>query len=67
VSAKTLKDYEEMLTEQGFLRIHKSYLVNLKFAVKFSKANSTLILEDYTTLEVSRRKKEAVINALFNK
>lgn len=67
VSAKTLKEYEEMLTEQGFLRIHKSYLVNLKFAVKFSKANSTLILQDYTTLEVSRRKKDAVINALFNK
>ena len=67
VSAKTLKEYEEMLTGQGFLRIHKSYLVNLKFAVKFSKANSTLILQDYTTLEVSRRKKEAVINALFNK
>ncbi|AXY75860.1 DNA-binding response regulator [Paraflavitalea soli] len=67
VSAKTLKDYEEMLAEQGFLRIHKSYLVNLKYAVKFSKSNSTLILQDYTTLEVSRRKKEAVINALFNK
>lgn len=67
VSAKTLKEYEEMLAGQGFLRIHKSYLVNLKFAVKFSKANSTLILQDYTTLEVSRRKKEAVINALFNK
>jgi two-component system LytT family response regulator len=67
VSAKTLKEYEEMLTGQGFLRIHKSWLVNLKFAVKFSKANSTLIMEDYTALEVSRRKKEAVINALFNK
>jgi two-component system, LytTR family, response regulator len=67
VSAKTLKEYEEMLAEQGFLRIHKSYLVNLKYAVKFSKSNSTLILQDYTTLEVSRRKKEAVINALFNK
>ena len=67
VSAKTLKEYEEILSEQGFLRIHKSYLVNLKFAVRFSKANSTLVLQDYTTLEVSRRKKEVVINALFNR
>jgi two-component system, LytTR family, response regulator len=67
VSAKTLKEYEEMLAEQGFLRIHKSYLVNLKFVVRFSKSNSTIVLQDYTTLEVSRRKKEAVINALFNK
>ena len=67
ISAKTLKEYEEMLAEQGFLRIHKSYLVNLKFAVRFSRSNSTLVLQDYTTLEVSRRKKEAVINALFNK
>ncbi|WP_315817622.1 LytTR family DNA-binding domain-containing protein [Paraflavitalea speifideaquila] len=57
VSAKTLKEYEDMLAGQGFLRIHKSYLVNLKYAVKFSKANSTLILQDYTTLEVSRRKR----------
>ncbi|WP_276481928.1 LytR/AlgR family response regulator transcription factor [Paraflavitalea pollutisoli] len=67
VSAKTLKEYEEVLQGQGFLRIHKSYLVNLRYAVKYAKANSTLILEDYTALEVSRRKKDAVVNALFNK
>lgn len=67
VSARTLKEYEELLAAQGFLRIHKSYLVNLKYAVKYSRANATLILEDYTALEVSRRKRDAVINALFNK
>jgi two-component system, LytTR family, response regulator len=67
VSAKTLKDYDETLVEQGFLRIHKSYLVNIKFIEKYSRSNSTVILTDYTTLEVSRRKKDTVINALFSK
>jgi len=37
VVAKTLKEFEEMLTEYGFFRLHNSHLVNLAFIKKYVK------------------------------
>jgi two-component system LytT family response regulator len=28
--SKTLKEYEELLSDEGFLRVHQSHLINLK-------------------------------------
>jgi two-component system, LytTR family, response regulator len=56
---KTLKDYEELLGQQGFLRIHRSHLVNTAEIVSFEKQKgSYIILRDGTELPVSQRKKE---------
>ncbi|MBK7855502.1 MAG: LytTR family transcriptional regulator [Bacteroidetes bacterium] len=31
LSSKTLKEYEEILSDKGFIRCHKSHLVNRRF------------------------------------
>lgn len=56
-----LKEYEDILEDHGFFRIHKSHLVNISCIDSFDKRNSTLILKDETSLPVSRRKKNELL------
>ncbi|NIJ55007.1 LytR/AlgR family response regulator transcription factor [Dyadobacter arcticus] len=64
VTSKTLKHYEEMLEEFGFIRTHKSHLVNPLHIVKLAPDRDCLILTDGSQIEISRRKKEDVIEML---
>jgi two-component system LytT family response regulator len=65
--SKTLKEFETILCSHGFLRIHKSLLASIKFIERFSSARNVVILKDNTELVVSRRRKDEVVNALFNR
>lgn len=58
----TLKNYATMLLAHGFLRVHKSHLVNITH-VRGYKEN-LLIMADQSTVEISRRRKEEVLEAL---
>lgn len=62
--ARTLKEYEDILTEHKFLRIHKSFLIN-KAHVKKMDNQGLLWLTNDITVPVSRRKKGEV-SELFN-
>lgn len=59
LSAKTMKEYEEILLHHNFLRIHKSHLVNKSFVRNYLNEGSVL-LHDKTKLPVSRQRKEEV-------
>lgn len=63
VSAKTLKEYDELLMGRNFIRVHKSHLVNLVHIHTYDRAGS-LLLSDGSSVEVARRKKEALQHAL---
>jgi two-component system LytT family response regulator len=65
-SAKTLKEYEVMLHGQGFLRVHKSHLVN-PFHIQMYDKQGFLVLSDGSKVEVSRRKRDFIQNALSHK
>jgi two-component system LytT family response regulator len=55
--SKTLKDYEEMLDHFGFMRIHKSTLVNLAHVKKvIRKENVEVLMSNGVVLSVSRRR-----------
>lgn len=56
VIAHSLKHFEADLLPQGFLRIHRSYLVNSRFVKSANIANNTLTLVDGTVLRVARRR-----------
>lgn len=62
VSARTLKDYEEMLSPLGFLRVHRSALVNKAQITHLDDGHA--VLRNSTRVEISRRKKEEVLKAL---
>ncbi len=49
----TMADLEKLLEPQGFLRIHKSYLVNMQFVRRFQ--NKEVLLHDGTSLKVGEK------------
>lgn len=63
VSAKTLKEYDELLQGHNFLRVHKSHLVN-SIHIEAYDRQGILIMSDGTKVEVARRKKEFLQQSL---
>ncbi len=62
LSSSNLKHYSEILPETIFCRIHHSHLVNLDYAVKFSRGrNGTLEMLNGLVLEVSQRKRDELL------
>lgn len=62
---KTLKEYDELLTPLGFVRVHKSHLINVSFIKKYLKGEGGWVeLSDGSKIEVSRRKKEVLLQTL---
>jgi two-component system LytT family response regulator len=65
VASKTLKEYEEMLCEgedSSFVRIHKTFIVNVSYVKSIDRGEDCLaVLTDNTRLEVSRRKKQPLM------
>lgn len=63
--SRTLKEYETLLEDANFCRVHNSHLVNLRFVSKYLKGEGGyLVLEDGTSIEVSTRKKAVVLQRL---
>lgn len=66
-AARTLKEYEDILCEQSllFFRVHKSYIVNVSEIKHIERGeNYKIVLRDGNTLEVSRRKRQELIERL---
>lgn len=62
---KTLKDFEEMLNEHQFLRVHQSHLVNTNCIKEFVKGDGGyLMMNDGSSVPVSTRKRNSVVEAL---
>lgn len=65
--SKTLKENEELLSAYDFIRPHKSHLVNIKYIKSFIRHDGGYILmNDGTKIPVSRRKKEKIMEILYN-
>ncbi len=58
--SKTMKEYEEILGSHGFIRIHKSHIVNKKHVVSFHSNDGVMVMNDKSRVEVSRRRKEEI-------
>lgn len=62
---KTLKDFDELLSDQGFYRVHQSHLVNTKYIREFVKGDGGyLLMTDGSNIPVSTRKRPEVIKML---
>ncbi len=62
--SKTLKEFEERLSEANFTRPHQSFMVNLKFIDKYDKSG-TIHLKNGKKIPVSSRKKETFLTAFL--
>jgi len=64
---RTLKYFEDILTEHRFLRIHRSYLINPEFVVRYSKGKGGYVtMKNNQELEVSPNKKKELLE-IFEK
>jgi two-component system, LytTR family, response regulator len=61
---KTIKTYEEVLARHNFLRVHKKNMVNMNYMKTYIKEESYLVLENSEKVEVSRRKRPVIMDAV---
>ena len=59
-----MKYFEELLPEE-FCRVHQSHIINLRHVKKFIKGDGGIvIMHDGTEIDVSRRKKDEVLDRM---
>ena len=62
----SLKEIEEVLEDYSFVRVHRSYLVNLNEVEKYVKGEGGyLIMSDGSSVDVSRSKKDVLLKKLL--
>lgn len=65
VVSKSLKEYEEILADANFFRVHKSNMVNVSHIVKYLKGKGgQVILTDNSLVNVAVRKKDELLKVL---
>lgn len=65
--SKSLKTFEKWLENSSFLRVHHSHIVNLRFLKKYVKGEGgTIVLENNHQVEVSRRRKDLLLQKISN-
>ena len=57
--SKPLIDYDQLLKDTSFFRVHKSFFINLLHVKEYQKGEGGMvIMSNNAEIEVSRRKKE---------
>ena len=65
LASRPLMDYEMMLQDTLFFRIHKSFLINMKHIKEYQKGEGGFVtMTNGKQLEVSRRKKESFVTKM---
>jgi two-component system LytT family response regulator len=66
--SRTLKEYDELLSEHNFYRIHNSFLINLNAIKKYIRGEGGyVIMNNDQSLTVSKRKKEGFLERIGTK
>ncbi|MEZ4891839.1 MAG: LytTR family DNA-binding domain-containing protein [Saprospiraceae bacterium] len=65
LNARTLKEYDQMLSELDFCRIHQTYLINLNHLEKYFRGDGGYVkMTNGVSLNVSRAKKEELLSKM---
>lgn len=67
IMSKSLRHYEQLLSNHTFFRIHDKHLVNLRYVAKYQRGKGgSAVLTDGSELEVSVRKKDDFLKQIAN-
>lgn len=59
---RTLRDVQEVLEEQGFVRVHRQYLINIEHIKMLMKNEGTyLIMSNEANIPVARNQKDKLM------
>ncbi len=61
---KTLKEFDKLLSDQGFIRVHQSHLIAKNQIKAFLKQNGEIQLKDNSKIPVSTRKKGVLMEMI---
>lgn len=65
LASKTLKEFDLLLTDFNFERIHKSHLINMNYVKKYVQSDGGyVVMEDDSRIPVANRKKEHLLSIL---
>jgi len=65
IVSRTLKEYEDLLGDQNFFRIHKSYLINLNAIKKYVRGDGGyVVMNNDKSLDVAKRKKDEFLSRI---
>ncbi len=68
IASKNLKEYEDLLISHNFIRIHHSHIINVDFIKEYVRGDGNyVVMEDGTTVTISRRKKDEFLKRILNK
>lgn len=63
--AKTLVEFEDLLQEYSFLRVHKTHLINMNHVIAYLKNDGGILhLTNGDKISISRRRKDAVLQQM---
>jgi two-component system LytT family response regulator len=66
VSARSIKEYENILPGNIFYRVHNSHIINVNKVRKYQKGRGGyLVMEDGTPIEVAQRRKDEFLQILL--
>jgi two-component system, LytTR family, response regulator len=61
-TTKTIREFEEILPETIFFRVHNSHMVNLNYIKKYFRGRGGyIVMEDDTNIEVASRRKDSFL------
>lgn len=65
VATHPLREYEDMLSEYNFFRVHQSHIINMDHVKTYSRIDGgKVLLSNGTEVEISRRKKDDFLKRL---
>jgi two-component system, LytTR family, response regulator len=65
IVSRTLKEYEDLLHDQDFFRIHNSHLINLNAIKKYIRGDGgQVVMKNDKTLDVSKMKKKSFMDKI---
>lgn len=62
--SRSMREYDEMLEDYGFFRVHNSHLINLNFISSFKRDELICVLKDGTLIPVAYRKRDELLHAI---
>lgn len=64
VASKSIGEYEQMITDERFLRVHRTYIINLDKVQEYKKKEQGVVLQNEAFVEVAKSKREELIRRL---
>ena len=62
--SKVIKEYQELLSDYNFFRVHQSHLINIRKVKRYVKGDHVVIMEDGKGIPVARNRKDDFLKTM---